>query len=91
MYFWELLKDVYHEASECASTIHLEEKDGQVLIFLPGADEINNFITKICSQIEVLSRSLNTGRVGKFLVLPLHSKMSQADQDKALAVPGFDF
>ena len=61
-----------------------------MLIFLPGAEEIDKFVSKIVSQIEALAKKLNFNRVGMYIILPLHSKLSPADQDKALADPGFD-
>ena len=89
-YLTETPKDVIHAAAVRAASIHLEEPDGHVLIFLPGTEEINSCVRKIGSQIEVLANTLNLNQFGKYTVLPLHSKLSPAEQDKALADPGFD-
>ena len=58
-------------AIEMATQIHAEEKDGDILVFLTGAAEIDRACQKMSKEVG-----------NKALILPLHGKLQPQDQQK---------
>lgn len=67
---------VWELAAEAADRL-VREEDGDILVFMPGAYEINK-------TIQALSATRDAGRCA---LLPLHGELSPRDQDAAVA-PG---
>lgn len=63
---WELAADAVAE--------HLDRTDGDILVFMPGAYEIQRSIREISHRVG-----------GGFAVLPLHGELPASEQDKAVA------
>lgn len=68
-------RPVWEQAADALERLARAEPEGDVLVFMPGAYEINRTIAAI--------RNSRAG--GEFIVLPLHGELSAADQDAAVA------
>lgn len=74
-----------------AVDIHFnEELDGDILIFLTGAEEIEKCVEIIDEKVKIMSEFLDDDDLKKQIsVLPIYSSLSQAVQDKIFVESSF--
>ena len=70
-------KDYYAAAIKTCLQIHVEEKEGDILLFLTGEEEIEN----ACSDLRSEAKKLGD-EAGDLLVLPLYSTLPPAQQNR---------
>jgi len=73
MYTQKPESDYFAAAVKCVVQIHVNEKPGDILLFLTGEEEIENACTEIRAEAKKLGDD-----VGPIMVVPLYSTLPHA-------------